>query len=238
MDTSGHSSPIWAYRANAHKMRVSHDEDRSNPKDMCSLGVVDLDLLLSPDAFGLQAFDSTKPLTRMLLGSSPCELRLMLPDTKLGTDGSITCPRLRLGGRVIFRRRWPKAVFTTMKRRAKEVERLRRSAHHRSDLVFRHSAPGFCPICEVKIESALDVHMISSHLELGQLWRCPVEWCAVWKGSVRDCLGHLNGKHGGSTSFTDERCEVLSPMDGDQGCMADGPSSGCFGHCGGRTSVP
>ena len=68
---------------------------------MCSLGVVELDLSLSPDAFGLQAFDSKKPLTRMLLGSSPCELRLMLLDSKLGTDGFHD-------------------VFTTMKRRARK----------------------------------------------------------------------------------------------------------------------
>ena len=40
--------------------------------------------------------------------------------------------------------------------------------------------------------------MIDVHLELGQLWQCPVEWCAVWKGSVSDCLGHLQDKHGGS----------------------------------------
>ena len=62
---------------------------------------------------------------------------------------------------------------------------------------------GFCPTCEVKIDSALDLHMVNYHLELelGQLWRCPVEWCTVWKGSVRDCLGHLNDKHGGSTFF-------------------------------------
>ena len=63
-----HSSPIWAYRAYAHKMRVSHDEDSSNSKNLCSLGVVDLDLSLSPDAFGLRAFDSKKLLTRMLPG--------------------------------------------------------------------------------------------------------------------------------------------------------------------------
>ena len=43
-------------------MRASHDEDRSKPKDMYSLGVVDLDLSLSPDAFGLRAFDSGKPI--------------------------------------------------------------------------------------------------------------------------------------------------------------------------------
>ena len=106
MVTSGHSSPIWAYRANAHKMRASHDEDRSNPKDMCSLGVVDLDISLSPDAFGLQAFDHKKPLTRMLPGSSRCELQLMLPDSKLGTDGFHDVLIDNLAAfRVIFRRR-------------------------------------------------------------------------------------------------------------------------------------
>ena len=41
--------------------------------------------------------------------------------------------------------------------------------------------------------------MIACHLELGQLWRCPVEWCAVWKGSGRACLEHVAEKHGGST---------------------------------------
>ena len=40
--------------------------------------------------------------------------------------------------------------------------------------------------------------MMNVPLELGQLWRCPVEWCTVWKGSVSDCLWHLHGKHGGS----------------------------------------
>ena len=87
MDTSVSNSPIRTYMDNRHKMRVSHDENRSDPKDLCSLGVVDLDLSLSPDAFGLRAFDSKKPLTRMLPGSFPCELRLMLPDSKIATDG-------------------------------------------------------------------------------------------------------------------------------------------------------
>ena len=79
MDTSGYNFPIRAYIDNSHKMRVSHDEDSSDPKDLCSLGVADLDLSLSPDAFDLRAFHSKKPLTRMLPGWNPCELRLMLP---------------------------------------------------------------------------------------------------------------------------------------------------------------
>ena len=78
------------------------------------------------------------------------------------------------------------------------MERLRRFARRRPEWAFRHNRPGFCSVCQEQIASALDVHMINVHLELGQLWRCRVEWCAVWKGSVSDCLGHLQDKHGGS----------------------------------------
>ena len=63
---------------------------------------------------------------------------------------------------------------------------------------FQHNQLGFCSVCQQQIASASDVHMINVYLELGQLWQCPVEWCAVWKGSVSDCLGHLQDKHGGS----------------------------------------
>ena len=81
-----------------------------------------------------------------------------------------------------LRRRWPKAVFNTLRRRASDVERLRRDAPKRADKAFRYSGPGFCGVCDTRIYSALDAHMIADHLELGQLWRCPVTWCVVWKG--------------------------------------------------------
>ena len=162
-------------------MRLSHDDDGSDTKNLCSLGVVDLDVSPSPDPFGLQPFDSTKPLTRMLPGSFPCKLRLMLPES-LGTDGFHDVVIENLSASPAWRsshvspvdvtslhRRWSKAVFRTMQRRAKEVECLRRFARHRPERAFRHNAPRFCPICHVKIESALDVHMTISHLELGQL---------------------------------------------------------------------
>ena len=150
-----------------------------------------LDLSLSPDAFCLRAFDSKKPLTRMLPGSLPCELRLMLPDSKIATNGfhdivvenlaaspTWRCPHISQKISLIFR---------TMQKRTKEVEKLPRLAR-RPEWAFRHNAPGFCSICHEDIASALDIHMTNSHLELGQLWRCPVEWCTVWKGSVSDCL--------------------------------------------------
>ena len=78
---------IGAYREQAQQMRQSHDASRTLQMNMDSLGVMDLDLSISPDVFGLRAFDKDSPIARMLPGSTPCELRLMLPDAKLGIDG-------------------------------------------------------------------------------------------------------------------------------------------------------
>ena len=136
----------------------------------------------------------------------------MLPDAKLGIDGfhdviieNLTASPTWRSSHVSpsditsLRRRWPKAVFNTLRRRASDVERLRRDTPNRADKAFRYSGPGFCGVCDTRVYTALDAHMIVCHLELGQLWRCPVEWCAVWKGSGRACLVHLVAKHGGST---------------------------------------
>ena len=189
MSTLGHIFPIWAHRAQAHQMRSSHDAKGSIQMDMSSLVVVYLDLSISPDALGLRAFDHEKPLTRMLPVSTPCELRLMLPDSTMGSDGFhdvmidnlAATPAWRSGhvspsDITALRRRWPRAVLRTMNCHRPDMERLRRGSRHSPDRVFRHNAPGFCPICEVWIEPALDVHMINVHLEMTQLClaSCPV----------------------------------------------------------------
>ena len=88
---------------------------------------------------------------------------------------------------------------------------VRRFARRRPEGAFRQSRPGFCSICQEQIPSALDVHMMNIRLELGQLWRCPVEWCAVWKGTVIDCLGHLQEKHGGSQYVAFKNIAKLFP---------------------------
>ena len=176
----GQSSAIAACQEQANSMRRSNDENGSIQMNMYSLGVMDLDLSISPDLFGLRAFDADKPVTRMLPGSSPCELWLMLPDDKLGADGfhdviienlSAT-PTWRSShvppaDMTSVRRRWPKAVFSTLPRRASDIERLRRDAPKRKDKAFRYSGPGFCGVCDTRIYSALDAHMMAHHLELG-----------------------------------------------------------------------
>ena len=151
-------------------------------------------------------------------------LRLMLPDAKLGIDGfhdviienpsaSPTWRSSHVSPADItsLRRRWPKAVFTTLRLRVSDVERLRRDAPKRADKAFRYSGPGCCGVCDTRVYTALDAHMIACHLEMAQLWRCPVEWCAVWKGSGRACLEHLAEKHGGSTLVATTNVEKFFP---------------------------
>ena len=135
----GQSSAIATYRSKAIRMRWSHDENGSTQMNIYSFGVMDLDLSISPDVFGLRAFDNTKPVTRMLPGSSPCELILMVPDDKLGKDGFHDVMIENLSGTptwrssyvspaevTTLRRQWPKAVFETLRRRAPDIEHLRR----------------------------------------------------------------------------------------------------------------
>ena len=66
----GQSSAIATYHSKANRIRRSHKENGSIQMNMYLLGVMDLDLSISPDVFGLRAFDDTKPVTRMLPGSS------------------------------------------------------------------------------------------------------------------------------------------------------------------------
>ena len=137
MDTPVFASPIHTYRQNLCKMRESNDHDGSEATNLCLLGVVDLDLSVSPDVFGLRAFDENLPITRILPGSSPCELRLLLPDSMIGKEGfhDVVVENLTASSTwrsrhvspsdvIALRRRWPKAVFQVMRERGTEMEGL------------------------------------------------------------------------------------------------------------------
>ena len=110
-----------------------------------------------------------------------------------------------------LRQRWPKAVFQVMRERSVEMEDLRRKAHTSGQPAYRYTGRGHCPVCETKFDYALDSHMMCHHLGLGQLWRCPVEWCAVWKGSVRECRDHFNEKHSGSETIDFDKVSKAFP---------------------------
>ena len=126
MDTPGFASPIHTYRQNLCKMRESNDQDGSEVINLCSLGVVDLDLSVSPDMFGLRAFEENLPITRMLPGSSPCELRLLLPDSMIGKKGfhDVVVENLTVSSTWRSRHVSPSDVIALRRRLKKAVSKL------------------------------------------------------------------------------------------------------------------
>ena len=205
-------------------MRISNYPDGSETTNLFSLGVVDLDLTVCPDVFGLRAFDEKMPVTRMLPGASQCDLRLLIPDASIGQDGFHDVVIENLIGTstwrsrhvspsdvIGLRRRWPQVVFQVMRERCVELEDLWRKAYAGLQPAYRYTGRGYCPVCEIKTEHLLDSHMMCQHLDLGQLWWCPVEWCAVWKGSVRECRDHFNEKHSGSETLDFDKVSKSFP---------------------------
>ena len=224
MDTPGFASPIRVFQNSLYHMRKSNDVNDKEQTFLDSLGVLDLDLSYGPDSFGLKAFDEEKPITRMLPGSGPCDLRLLLPDVGLGDTGFHDVVIENLLGTSVWRsrhvtpadiiglrQRWPKAVFQVMRERQPELEDLRRKAFTSNQPAYRYAGRGYCPVCQTKSDEGLDTHMMCHHLALGQLWRCPVEWCAVWKGSVRECRDHFSDKHRDSETVNFDKVSKIMP---------------------------
>ena len=54
---------------------------------------------------------------------------------------------------------------------------------------------GLCTLCGKVIRLDMFRYVANNHLELGQLWRCPVSWCTQWKGTHQDCIDHIRLVH-------------------------------------------
>ena len=72
-----------------------------------------------------------------------------------------------------------------------ELEHMRKECRDR----FTGITSGMCPTCEKFIQVNLGRHVALYHLDLAQLWRCPVAWCPVWKGTSQDSVGHMRRVH-------------------------------------------
>ena len=183
------------------------------------LGVVDLDTSIMPDVFGLRAFDHREPVVRMLLGEFENMVQVLVPDataTPVGfhdvlLENLSNTPdyraRIALPRDITsLRRRWPSFLFLDMHRRQPDMEIMRRACKREFDSEFGGGRAGACPHCGTQVLCNLSRHIIDYHLELGQLWRCPVEWCSVWKGTAQDCVDHLRGVHNADPSVKLKIC--------------------------------
>ena len=104
-------------------------------------------------------------------------------------------------------RRWPPAVITHMRWRQPELEELKQAAR----VQHRKKQPVACEFCGTMIRCDMYRHVARCHLELAQLWRCPVSWCTVWKGAPQDLMDHVRGSHKVPEEVQHIKLETLIP---------------------------
>ena len=79
---------------------------------------------------------------------------------------------------------WSKTLSTFMSRYQFDLDQMRKECRKR-----------FGSTCGKHIQQNLGRHIALYHMELTQLWRCPVTWCTVWKGTAQDCVDHMRRAH-------------------------------------------
>ena len=79
-------------------------------------------------------------------------------------------PALSVGDFTILRRQWPLSVVSGMPWRQTDLELLRHACKQR----FPGARTGCCPYCGTVIKPNMPRHVASFHLDLVQLWRCPM----------------------------------------------------------------
>ena len=91
----------------------------------------------------------------------------------------------------LLRQQWPPAVLRHMVWLQQDLDAMRVDAKKR----FCKTRQGRCSYCNTWIKCDMYRHVAMFHLDLAQLWRCPVSWCTVWKGTPQDCIDHVREAH-------------------------------------------
>ena len=152
------------------------------------------------DVMGLQALRPSAAVCKVMsIPDSNC-VRVITPDEHVPTGfheiliddmGLKEWPKVPLSEIGCLRLDWPQELFTFVGRYQLELEQMRKECRDR----FEGISSGTCPTCEKFIQNSLSRHVAMYHLDLAQLWRCPVGWCPVWKGTSQDCIDHMRRAH-------------------------------------------
>ena len=135
--------------------------------------------------------------SRVLQGRDARSVRLLVPDCR-GLDqnfrdvtivdmGELPESHVSLPELSDLMHKWPPAVINHMMWRQRELEEMRKAAK----VKYRQKHPSPCTFCGTLIRCDMYRHVARCHLELAQLWRCPVSWCTVWKSTPQDLMDHL-----------------------------------------------
>ena len=165
-----------------------------NSVDVVTLGSV-------PDKVGLFGRRKDAAASRVLQGRDSRSIRFLVPDVR-GMDQNfhdVTIvdmdderePKVTSADLSHLRDSWPPGIFNHMKWFHQDLELMRKEAKRG----FTQSRPMPCKYCGKVICCNMYRHVARLHLDLAQLWRCPVSWCTVWKGTPQDCMEHLRNGH-------------------------------------------
>ena len=164
-------------------------------------GVVELDLDTVPDVLGLTGRWPDAAVILVLQGRDARNVCALIPDPRVMERGFHDAtivdmgdspePSLSLDDLSQLRSQWPVTVLRSMVWLPQDLDNMRVVAKKR----FRTSRPGNCFTCGKWIKCDMYRHVAIYHLDLGQLWQCPVSWCTMWKGMPQDCMHHIRGAH-------------------------------------------
>ena len=185
-----------------------------NSKDLISLGPF-------PDKVGLVGRRKDAAISRIMKGRDCRSVRFVVPDVHLVDRGyhDVTVvdmgddrePTIVLQDMTRLRELWPVEVFDQMKSRQQDLELMRKSTKRN----YQQVRPMPCRFCGKVIRVDMYRHVARLHLDLVQLWRCPIAWCTTWKGSPQDCLEHVRSGH--DAPWVEKTASIeryAPPMDG------------------------
>ena len=165
-----------------------------NSLDLISLGPF-------PDKVGLFGRRKEAAMSRIMKGRDCWSVRFVVPDVRLVDRGfhDVTVvdmeddrePTVVLRDMTRLRELWPVEVFDHMRCHQQDLELMRKFA--KKDYIQTRPMP--CRFCGKVIRVDMYRHVARLHLDLVQLWRCPIAWCTTWKGSPQDCLEHVRSGH-------------------------------------------
>ena len=153
-----------------------------------------------PDVMGLTALWPSVAIVKVMsVRDSQC-IRVVTPDDHVACGfheillhdmGEEELPFVATSELDYLCRIWARALFAFMTRYQQDLERKRRECKER----FGCTQSRNCTHCGKYIQLDLGKHIAFYHLELAQLWHCPVMWCSVWKGTAQDCIDHMRRTH-------------------------------------------
>ena len=141
-----------------------------------------------PDVFGMIGRRDSAMESRILQGRGARSIRVLIPDdvTVVGM-GDLPESHVSITELSDLANKWPPAVINHMWWRQPELEEIRRAAR----VQYRKKQPAPCDFCGILIRCDMFRHVARCHLDLAQLWRCPVLWCTAWKGTPQDLMDHV-----------------------------------------------